>query len=786
MGKLMMQRILGNISVNGRGDQFRIDTRNTSYVMEIKDGLYLGHFYYGARLPEDDMSYKEVFAPSMSPVKNKRELVIFMDGYRFEYPGWGTGDSRETAICAEDALGTTRTNLLYQTYRISSGKALLPGLPSTFAVYPGFGGDASTAGSDAEESEVKTLEIDLKDSDTGLLVTLRYSAFEECDVIARSVVVKNEGKEKLKLHRVLSAVLDMPGRDLSGRPFELMTFQGTWAREFTRDVRAIGYGTTAVCSIYGKSGNRMQNYLGVVSPGITQDSGEVYAMQLLYSGNFRSMVEKAPNEDIRCSIGIHPEGFTWELAPGEVFYSPEAIMTYSDQGLGRMSRNLHDLYRGHLIRGKYRSMKRPILINNWEATYFNFDTEKLLSIAKQAKECGIEMLVMDDGWFGKRNDDTTSLGDWTVNEEKLPGGLERLGSELRAMGMKFGIWVEPEMVSPDSDLFRTHPDWAIAIPGREPALSRQQLVLDVSREDVRDYLVDVLTKILRSTDIAYMKWDMNRHFSDLYTAGLPAEKQGELQHRFTLGVYDLQERLLTAFPDLLLENCSSGGARFDPGMLYYSPQIWTSDDTDAYERIRIQEGAATLYPLSALGAHVSICPNHVTGRTVPFMTRGHVALAGTFGYELDITSIPEEEHRMITRQVELFHQYNDLVREGDYYRMASFRDNGFYDCYGVVSKDKSEMLLTFIHVMNQPCMPNRLLHIRGLDPEKKYEVKVVSDSTEPFADAKGDSASRGNANEPAPVCIAHGATLEKSGLLISCRYGDFQSVLYHITEVKDS
>lgn len=741
------------ITVSDSGDCFRIDTANTSYVIGIQDGLYLGHFYYGAKIPETDLSYKTAFAPPMSPVKSARDLCVFMDCFHFEYPGWGAGDSREGALKAIDRDGTSRVHLLYQGYRISSGKEPIPGLPSTFAA----------------EDPVETLKIDLKDPDTGLSVTLFYTAFPECDVIARRVEVKNKGDHDLDLQRVLSATMDMPGVDRQGRPFELLTYHGTWAREFTKEIRPIGYGRTGVVSICGKTGNRMQSFLGLVSPAVSQEQGEVYGLQFLYSGNFSSMVEKGPNGDIRVSMGIHPEEFTWELAPGETFYSPEAILTYSDAGLGKMSRNFHDLYRSHLIRGKYKDKKRPILINNWEATYFDFDHDKLLSIAKQAKECGIEMLVVDDGWFGKRNDDNTSLGDWIVNEEKLPGGIRRLSDELSAMGMKLGLWFEPEMVSPDSDLFRAHPDYAIAIPGREPARSRNQLVLDVSRKEVRDFLFDSIRKVLGSADIAYVKWDMNRHLSDLYTVDLPSGRQGELLHRFTLGVYDFQERLLSAFPDLLLENCSSGGARFDPGMLYYSPQIWTSDDTDAYERICIQAGAQTLYPLSCLGAHVSICPNHVTGRTVPFMTRGIVALAGTFGYELDITQLSEEDKALIRRQVELFHTYNDLVRNGDFYRIASFADNGFYDCYGVVSKDKKEMLLTFLHVMNQPCMPNRHICLKGLAPEKRYRVSLVEESS---GREKKDI-----------VCEAFGSTLMNAGIVIPCMYGDFQSALYHIEEV---
>ena len=737
-----------SISMDPKSSTFRIDTKNTTYMMNIINGLYLGHLYYGAKIPDSDLSYRSALTSKMSEETKKKELCVFMDSTDFEYPGWGVGDCREGAVKVRDENGVTRTNLVYEAYRITDGKALVPGLPATFS------------------DDAETLEIDLKDPDTGLAVTLYYSAFYEEDVIARRVEVRNSGEKELVLERVLSSSVDMPDKDRYGRDFELMTFYGIWAREFTKDVRKIGYGRSGVSSIIGKTNNRAQPFLGIVSPGTTQSSGEVYGWNFLYSGNFASMVEKAPNGGLRVTLGIHPEEFSWHLMPGEVFYSPEVVMTYSSCGLGKMSRNFHDLFRGHLIRGAYKDKKRPILINNWEATYFDFDTEKLLAIAKTAKACGIEMLVMDDGWFGKRNDPDSSLGDWWVNEEKLVGGITRLGKELDAMGMKFGIWFEPEMVSPDSDLYRAHPDWAISVPGREPSRSRNQLVLDVSRKDVRDYIIDSMSKVLNSAKISYVKWDMNRHLTDLYSADLPASRQGELLHRYVLGVYDLQERLLQAFPDLLLENCSSGGARFDPGMLYYSPQIWTSDDTDAYERIRIQDGAATLYPLSSLGAHVSICPNHVTGRTVPFMTRGHVALAGTFGYELDITTLSDEEKEQVKSQTVLFHQYNDLVRNGDYYRMASYRENGFYDCYGVVSKDKSEMLLTFIHVMNQPCMPNRWICISGLAPDKRYRV------TEVGAEAQD------------VVCEAYGETLANAGLIVPCRYGDFQSVLYHITEVR--
>ena len=375
-------------------------------------------------------------------------------------------------------------------------------------------------------------------------------------------------------------------------------------------------------------------------------------------------------------MGINPEDFCWNLRSGEEFSAPEAVMVYSHEGIGGMSRMFHDLYRKHLIRSKYRDAVRPILINNWEATYFDFDTDKLISIAKEASRLGIEMLVMDDGWFGKRNSDDNSLGDWVVNENKLKGGLKYLVDEVNKFGMKFGIWIEPEMISPDSDLYRAHPDWAIHIPGRKGVQSRAQFVLDLSRPEVVDYTYGQVRRILKSANIEYLKWDMNRQITDLGSAGLDSESQGELFHRYVLGVYELQERLVTEFPDLLLENCSGGGARFDPGMLYYGPQIWCSDNADAIARLEIQQGTALMYPLSTMGAHVSDCPNHTVGRTTPFETRGYVALAGTFGYELDVTRIPEADRNMIPAQTKMYHRFSDIVRLGDYYRISSFQDVG--------------------------------------------------------------------------------------------------------------
>ena len=429
-------------------------------------------------------------------------------------------------------------------------------------------------------------------------------------------------------------------------------------------------------------------------------------------------------------------------------------MVYSNEGIGKMTRTFHDLYRNNLIRGKYKDKKRPILINNWEATYFDFNTEKLISIAKEASSLGIEMLVMDDGWFGKRNADNSSLGDWVVNEEKIQGGLKNLVDEVNKLGMEFGIWFEPEMISPNSDLFREHPDWCIHIEGREPALCREQYVLDLSRQEVVDYIYESVKNVLSSANITYVKWDMNRQLTDLGSMNVNPERHGELFHRYMLAVYEMMNRLTTDFPDLLLENCSGGGARFDAGMLYYSPQIWCSDDTDAIERLKIQEGTSIVYPLSAMGAHVSDCPNHTVGRTTPFETRGHVALAGTFGYELDVTRIPEKDREMIPAQVEMYHKYNDLVRRGDYYRIENFSENHGFDSWEVVSKDKKEVLVTCVQVLGRPNYHSRRIKLKGLEEDVIYKIEETGE-------------------------VISGGALMYAGINVSL-YGDYSSKLIHL------
>ncbi len=712
---------------------FKLDTAHTTYLIGVSEEGYVGHIYYGKRLQQFGGRYlMRMEEMPFTPSVNLRDKNSFMDFFPTEYPTSGVGDYRESCLNVRNSVGSIGSELFYESYSIEEGKPALPGLPASFG----------------REGEVQTLRIVCKDPVLGLHVTLLYSVFEREDVIVRSVNIENAGEEKLRLEKVYSACLDMENRD-----FEMVNLCGSWARERHIQRAELRYGKQLVSSARGESSHQEHPFLALVTPNTTQETGEVYAMHFVYSGNFIVQAELTQFDYVRMVMGIHGEDFCWRLAPGESFQAPEVVMTYSESGFGKMTRSLHDFYREHLIRSPYKYKKRPVLINNWEATYFDFDTEKLLDIAREAKKNGIEMLVMDDGWFGKRNCDDNSLGDWTVNEEKLTTGLSDLVNQVRSLGMEFGIWFEPEMISRDSDLFRAHPDWAIQIRGREPGQSRAQYVLDISRKEVRDYAYECVAKILRSAPITYVKWDMNRQLSDIGSACLPSDAQGELFHRYVLGLYEMQERLVTDFPELLLENCSGGGARFDPGMLYYSPQIWCSDDTDAIERLRIQEGTALIYPLSTMGAHVSDCPNHIVGRQTPFETRGNVALAGTFGYELDITKISEEERAQIPGQVEQYHKYRELIQTGDYYRIASWTDKKPYDCWEVAAKDASQALVTFVQVLGQPNVHSKSIVLRGLDEAGKYRLIGTEE-------------------------VYTGEELMKCGFLIRDVKGDFQSKLY--------
>ncbi|MGN1191700.1 MAG: alpha-galactosidase [Dorea sp.] len=722
------------IRYSGEKKLFKLDTDNTTYVIGVSPEGYVGHVYYGRKLQEFGGAYRmRMEEAPFTPSVNLREKSAFLDYFPMEYPTGGIGDYRESCLNVKNEQGCVGAELLYVSHSIEKGKPGLDGLPASFGT----------------EDEVETLRILCSDEVLGIEVELMYSVFWQEDVITRSVKICNCGNQSLRLEKVYSACLDMDNQD-----FEMMNLCGAWARERHIQRGSIRYGKQKVSSLKGEPGHQEHPFIALVTPDTTQEHGEVFAMHFVYSGNFIAQAELTQFDQVRMVMGINAEEFLWKLEPGDSFQAPEAVLVYSGEGIGKMTRSLHDFYREHMIRSTYKYKKRPVLINNWEATYFDFNTEKLLAIAREAKANGIEMLVMDDGWFGERNWDDSSLGDWEVNEEKITEGLPKLVQEINQIGLEFGIWFEPEMISPNSKLYQAHPDWAIQIQGREATQSRAQYVLDLSRKEVRDYAYECVAKILRCAPIKYVKWDMNRQLSDMGSFCLPADRQQELYHRYVLGLYEMQERLITEFPDLLLENCSGGGARFDPGMLYYSPQIWCSDDTDAIERLRIQEGTALIYPLSAMGAHVSDCPNHAIGRSTPFTTRGHVALAGTFGYELDITKISEEERALIPEQVDMYHKYQNLMQKGDYYRILSWSDKKPFDCWMVVAKDESEALVTFVQVLGSAIAHSKNILLKGLDLKARYRLEGTEE-------------------------VYYGEELERCGFPVRDVWGDFQSRLYH-------
>lgn len=726
-----------SVTFNESARQFRLRANNTDYIIGIAPGGdYLAHVYFGRSVPDEDLTYLlRLDENPWTPETNDRDRACYTDTLPFEYPCFGIGDYREAAFKISAADGTSTCDLRYKSHRIYKGKPALEGLPATFAT---------------EESPCDTLEIVMEDKPAGLEATLIYTAFEKLDVITRAVIVKNVGDKPCTLTRVYSACVDFDTHE-----FDMITLNGSWARERAVERCRLHHGKQSVDSMRGESSHQNNPFAALCEHTADEDRGEVFGFNFVYSGNFIAQAEVTQHKKTRFVMGINDTDFSWLLEPGEVFTAPEVVMVHSTEGLGAMSRTFHDLYRNNLIRGEYKDKRRPILINNWEATYFNFDDEKLLDIAREASKLGIEMLVMDDGWFGHRDSDNSSLGDWFVYEKKLKGGLPHLVEEVNKLGMKFGIWFEPEMISPDSELYRAHPDWALQVKGRPLTLCRAQYVLDYSRKEVRDYVYSMMRDILDNSNIEYIKWDMNRQLTEVGSSALPPERQKELWHRYVLGVYDLMNRLTTDYPHILLENCSGGGARFDPGMLCFSPQIWCSDDTDAVERLKIQYGTSMCYPCSAMGAHVSDCPNHTVGRSTPFSTRGHVAMVGTFGYELDVTRIPQQDRDAIPGQIAEFNKYNTLVRTGDQYRIGNMFEDNTWDAWMFVAKDKSEALFEYVQVIGKPNQRSVRIMLKGLDPEAYY-----------YAEDK-------------PEVKLSGAALMSCGINIGGIWGDYQSRLIH-------
>lgn len=738
--------IVINIFYNEKDKAFKLRANNTDYMMKVCEEGYLAHVYYGNKVPDEDLTYLLRLDESpFTPATNDRDRASFMDSLPFEYPCFGLGDYRESAFKIMDANGMSTCDLRYVSHKMYEGKPKLEGLPATFAT---------------EESGCSTLEITMYDKYADIEVVLIYTAFDKLDVITRSAVITNKGEKPFKITRALSACVDFDTDKM-----DMITLNGSWARERAVERCRLHHAKQLVDSCRGESSHQNNPFVALCDNNADEDKGEVFGFNFVYSGNFYAQAEVTQHKKTRFLMGINPLDFQWLLEKGESFTCPEVVMVHSDEGIGKMSRTFHDLYRNNLIRGEYKDKRRPILINNWEATYFNFDTDKLIDIAKEASKLGIEMLVMDDGWFGHRDSDNSSLGDWFVYEKKLKGGLKYLVDEVNKLGMKFGIWFEPEMISPDSELYKAHPDWAIQIKGRPLTLCREQYVLDYSRKEVRDHVYGMMRKILDSANIEYIKWDMNRQLTEVGSATLPADRQRELWHRYVLGVYDLMDRLTTDYPHILLENCSGGGARFDPGMLYYSPQIWCSDDTDAIERLKIQHGTSMCYPCSAMGAHVSDCPNHTVGRNTPFKTRGHVAMVGTFGYELDVTRIPQEDRDAIPAQIEEFNKFNKLVRTGDHYRIGNMFEDNTWDAWEFVAKDKSEALFEFVQVLARPNERSRRIKLKGLEPEAYY-----------YEESEPDKKISGAALMNAGINIAK--IWNGDGL-----YGDFCSKILHFIKV---
>lgn len=674
---------------------FKLDTLDSTYAIGIREG-YLIHLYYGKKIPDDnllDLPFRGYFA-TISP-KN-----VHVDDYKFsldvqpmEYSCNGSGDYRLAALSIKDSMGRTTTDIRYLDHKIYDGKPKLKGLPATYC---------------NDDSEAQTLELITIDKFTGAKVTLYYTAFANYSVVTESVKVENTGKETFEIEKVASCCVNFPSMD-----YNMINLSGVWSRERRVITRHLAHGIQSVASKRGSSSHNHNPFVALVDDKGGEDFGDAFGFNLVYSGNFSADIETDYLDCTRLVMGINPIDFTWVVEPGDEFQSPEVVMVYSDSGMGKMSRTFHDLYNNNLIRGEWKNKKRPLLINSWEGSGFDFDQETLVRYAKEAKKLGIELLVMDDGWFGHRDSDNSSLGDWFVNESKLKGGLTKLIERVNAEGVQFGIWYEPEMISEDSELYKAHPDWCVHVEGREQSPARQQYVIDMTRQDVRDCIFNQMYDVLSKNNIAYLKWDYNRAITEPASVMLDARRSKEFFHRFILGTYELMDRITSAFPHILFESCAGGGGRFDAGMLYYMPQAWASDNTDPIERLTIQFGTTMCYPASSMGAHVSACDR--TG----IETKAAVAMAGTFGYELDPKEMSEEDKEKVKEQVKNYHRYYNVIHFGDLYRIIAPTDDEFKCAWEYVAKDKSEALLTVV-IKNRAPHDFLLIKMKGLDPEKMY------------------------------------------------------------------
>ena len=693
-----------NITYREQDQLFHLTNGRISYVLQVQRG-YLLHRYWGRavrRLNENRPLYR--YDAGFSPNPAPEDRTFSLDTLPREYPAMDNGDFREPAVCVENPDGNRVTRLTYLSYSIYDGKEPLEGLPATYVETP---------------ADAKTLVVVLQDSYTGLKAELSYTIWEKYDAICRSVRFYNGGERPLTVRRCSSASVDFADSD-----FDLLTLWGAHINERNMERRPLSHGISEIGSTRGASSHQFSPFIALLRPNVTEESGEVFAMSLVYSGSFAASAYVDQFQSTRLQIGLNTRDFSWRLEPKESFQTPECVMAYSAAGLDGMSQVYHKLYAEHLVRGEYKHKERPILINNWEATYFNFTEEKLLEIAACAKKLGIELFVLDDGWFGRRWDDNDSLGDWVENLQKLPHGLKGLSQRVVDMGLRFGLWFEPEMVSVNSNLYREHPDWIVKVPGRHPSFGRNQLVLDLSREDVCDFIIEAVSRVLEDSNISYIKWDMNRHITEAGSALLPPERQGEVKHRYMLGLYHVMEVLTTRFPHVLFESCSGGGGRFDAGMLYYMPQTWTSDDTDAIARLKIQYGTSLVFPPVTMGSHVSAVPNHQLGRVTPLSTRGACAMSGNLGYELDITKMSDEELERVRTQVSIYKSIRPIVQFGEFHRLKSPFESD-EAAWEFISPDGSAVVAMSFQILNHPAQCPATLYFTHLDPNADYRDEAT-------------------------------------------------------------
>ncbi|HEY7132824.1 MAG TPA: alpha-galactosidase [Candidatus Limnocylindrales bacterium] len=724
--------------------QLHLANDRLSLILGIHDNGALGLLHLGAPLATG-RSYRHLALP-FAGFSNR-----LGDPVALELPTPGGGDYRIPGLVVRQPDGSTVLELAYREHRILPGKPALPGLPATYT---------------EADDEAETLEVDLVDGRTGLVATVRVTIFRDVPAIARSLSLRNDGPQPLHVETAMSLVTDLPDHD-----WTFVHLGGTWARERHVHERRLVHGRQSISSNRGSSSSVHNPFVMLRRESTREAAGEVFGAALLYSGNFLAEVEVEPGGTARLRMGLDPDTFGWALGPGESFTTPESVLVHTGDGIGAMSDAFHGLFRERLARGVWRDRPRPILVNNWEGTYFDFDEDRLVAIAEVARDLGIELFVLDDGWFGKRDDDHSSLGDWFVDRRKLPNGLEGVARRVTELGLRFGLWIEPEMVSERSELFGAHPDWAIAIPDRPRTEGRQQLVLDLGRPEVVDHLEGVLGDVLASAPISYVKWDMNRWMTEPWSPALPQDRQGEFHHRYILGLYELYDRLTRRFPEILFESCASGGGRFDGGLLAWAPQAWTSDDTDAVERLLIQWGTSLAYPLSSMGAHVSAVPNHQVGRVTPLATRAAVAFFGVFGYELDTTALTPAERDAIRDQVAFYREHRELLQFGRFVRLRSpFEGDRNETAWMCVSDDRRQAVVGFFQALNRPAPKVDRLPLRGLDPGLDYRISVWP--------AIDDGLTRANA------FVRRGDDLEANGLLFdvgrfeAASLGDFWSRLF--------